>query len=128
MLPDFPILKTERLLLRQFEANDLQHVFQGLSHPEVIKYYGVSYKSLEDTKLQMEWFKKLEEEGTGMWWAIHSANGRIFYGAAGLNNLNTVHKRAEIGFWLLPVFWKKGITQEAIFVICKHAFEQIKLH
>jgi ribosomal-protein-alanine N-acetyltransferase len=34
MLADFPILKTERLLLRQFLASDLENVFQGLSHPD----------------------------------------------------------------------------------------------
>jgi ribosomal-protein-alanine N-acetyltransferase len=50
----------------------------------------------------MEWFKNLEKQGTGIWWAIHSVNGDNFYGAAGLNNLSTVHKKAEIGFWILP--------------------------
>ena len=51
-MTEFPILKTERLLLRQFVDTELENVFKGLSHPEIIRYYGVSYKTLEATKEQ----------------------------------------------------------------------------
>lgn len=49
----FPIIKTKWLLLRQFEKSDLEKVFKRLSHPHVIKYYGVSYDRLEATKAQL---------------------------------------------------------------------------
>ena len=41
----FPTIKTSRFRLRQFTDADLENVFKGLSHPEVIKYYGVSFNS-----------------------------------------------------------------------------------
>lgn len=50
MTREFPIIKTDRLLLRQFVESDLENVFNGLSHPDIIKYYGVSYLTLEATK------------------------------------------------------------------------------
>jgi ribosomal-protein-alanine N-acetyltransferase len=37
MTAEFPQIKTNRLLLRQLENNDLEKVFEGLSHPDVIK-------------------------------------------------------------------------------------------
>lgn len=95
---EFTIIKTERLLLRQFIKSDLENVFKGLSDPEIIKYYGVSYQTLEDTKAQMKFFADLEKEETGIWWAICSLDNNIFYGAGGLNSLNKEHKKAEIGF------------------------------
>ena len=49
----FTILNSERLLLRQIVQEDIHDIFKGLSHPEVIKYYGVSYQTLEDTKEQI---------------------------------------------------------------------------
>ena len=127
-LESFPELKTEQLLLKQFLPDDIKHVFTGLSHPAVIKYYGVNYKTLTETEIQMNWFKSLEDEKTGIWWAIHSSDGKHFYGAVGLNNLSILHRKAEIGFWLLPMYWGKGIMQEAISLVCKYGFEQIKLH
>ena len=125
---DFPIIKTERLLLRQFIASDLENVYKGLSDPEIIKYYGVSYKTLEDTKAQMQFFVDLEKEGTGIWWAVCSLDNKTFYGAGGLNSLNKVHKKAEIGFWLLKEFWGQGIMTEVMPIICNYGFDNLELH
>ena len=45
---------TQNYYLRDILASDLEPIFLGLSHPEVIKYYGISYSSLEETKTQMQ--------------------------------------------------------------------------
>ena len=121
-------IKTERLLLRQFIESDLENVFKGLSNPDIIKYYGVSYQTLEDTKQQMKFFSNLEKEGTGIWWAICSLDNNIFYGAGGLNSLSKEHKKAEIGFWLLKEYWGQGIMTEIMPLICKYGFDNLGLH
>ena len=121
-------IKTKRLLLRPFQPDDLENVFRGLSHPDIIPYYGVRYDSLDATKAQMEFFFELEKNGTGMWWAICSLDNNIFYGAGGLNSLSKEHKKAEIGFWLLPKYWGKGILSEAMPLICSYGFNQLGLH
>ena len=88
MITVFPIIKTDRLLLRQFVESDIENVFKGLSHPDIIKYYGVSYQTLEATKAQMKFFADLEKNETGIWWAVCSLDNNIFYGAGGLNSLS----------------------------------------
>lgn len=128
MTTEFPQIKTNRLLLRQLENNDLEKVFEGLSHPDVIKYYGISFDSLEATKEQMSWFADLEKHKTGIWWAICSVDNKTFYGAGGLNDMKKEHKKAEIGFWLLPEFWRQGIMTEAIPLICNFGFDTLGLH
>ncbi|RBN51830.1 GNAT family N-acetyltransferase [Flavobacterium psychrolimnae] len=128
MTTEFPIIKTEKLLLRQFVENDLENVFKGLSHPEIIKYYGVSFQTLEATKEQMTFFADLEKNETGIWWAVCSADNKIFYGAGGLSSLNKEHKKAEIGFWLISEFWGNGIMKEAMPLICNYGFDNLELH
>lgn len=128
MITEFPTIKTERLLLRQFVDNDIENVFKGLSDPDIIKYYGVSYQTLEATKDQMKFFADLEINETGIWWAVCSSDNKTFYGAGGLNNLSKEHKKAEIGFWLIPEFWGKGIMTEAMPVICNYGFNNLGLH
>lgn len=128
MNSNFPILKTERLLLRQFADSDLENVFNGLSHPDIIKYYGVSYQTLEATKAQMEFFADLEKNETGIWWAVCSPDNQLFYGAGGLNSLSKEHKKAEIGFWLLPGYWGKGFMTEAMPLICNYGFDTLGIH
>ena len=124
----FPTIQTTRLLLRAFQPEDISQVFYGLSHPQVIPYYGVSFSSLEATREQMDWFANLEQTGKGIWWAICSANNQIFYGAGGLNAINREHRKAEIGFWLLPEYWGQGIMQEAVPLILNHGFRTFNLH
>jgi ribosomal-protein-alanine N-acetyltransferase len=128
MTSEFPVIKTKRLLLRQFVDSDLEIVFKGLSHPDIIKYYGVNYDTLEATKKQMKFFADLGNSGTGIWWAISSVDNKTFYGAGGLNNLSKEHRKAEIGFWLLPDFWGKGIMKEAMQLIYNYGFQKLGLH
>ncbi len=128
MNKEFPILKSERVYLRQFKGSDLENVFKGLSHPDIIKYYGINFDSLEATKEQMVWFSELEKNGTGIWWAVCSKVDDKFLGAGGLNNLSKENKKAEIGFWLLPEHWGQRIIPEIIPLILNHAFNTIGLH
>ena len=102
MKKKFPVLKSERVVLREFKDSDIENVFKGLSHPDIIKYYGINFDSIEATKKQMIWFADLQKKGTGIWWAVCSKDDGRFLGAGGLNDLNTKNKKAEIGFWLLP--------------------------
>jgi ribosomal-protein-alanine N-acetyltransferase len=121
-------IETNRILLRPIVESDISNVFKGLSHPDIIKHYGVSYQTLEDTKEQMKFFYNLEKEGTGIWWAICSLDNNIFYGAGGLNSLSKEHKKAEIGFWLLKEYWGQGIMTEIMPLICKYGFDNLGLH
>lgn len=121
-------IQTDRLLLRPIVAGDIDHVFKGLSHPDVIKYYGVSFHTFEATKEQMTWFADLEKNGTGIWFAVCSLDDKTFYGAGGLSSLSKEHRKAEIGFWLMPGFWGQGIMTEAMPLICDYGFDRLGLH
>ena len=80
-----PKKRTEKLLLRQFDENDIENVFKGLSHTDVIKHYGISFDSLEATKEQMTWFADLEKDGTGMWFAVCLRRKSIPWSCANTN-------------------------------------------
>ncbi|WP_037374090.1 GNAT family N-acetyltransferase [Salinimicrobium xinjiangense] len=124
----FPNIKTTRLNLRQITEADLENIYSGLSHPDVIKHYGVNYSSLEATWEQLEWYAELERTHTGLWRAITLAETGKFCGAIGYNNLSREHKKAELGFWLLPEFWGRGYVQEAMEAVLEYAYQKLKLH
>ncbi len=128
IVSDFPTLTTDRFLLRQFNHNDLKNVYEGLSHPDVIKYYGISFNTLEATEEQIKWFRDLEINETGIWWAICNKENLTFIGAGGFNDLEKENRKAEIGFWLLPENWGKGIMKEVMPVICNYGFKNLRLH
>lgn len=123
----FPTLQTERLNLRQINYKDKEKVFEGLSHPKVIKHYGVSFKTLEETEEQMDWYERLWNERTGIWWGICKKGGNKLIGACGFNNYEEQHQKAELGYWLLPTHWRQGFASEAIKPVLEFGFEQMQL-
>lgn len=123
-----PILKSERLLLRKISIADLPNIYKGLSNPEVANFFGDSYTTLKQTEEQLHWFKKLEKDKTGIWWAICSLDNKIFYGTGGFHELEKEHRKSEIGFWLLPEFWGQGIIKEAVQLICDFGFNTLHLN
>lgn len=126
--PMFPSLHTERLLLREIIPSDIDFVFKGLSHPDVTRYYGVNYKTLEATKEQMDWYSNMMKNDDGRCWAICSKNNEIFYGVITLPFWKKEHRSIELGYWLLPEYWKKGFISEALRAIIDHAFGEMNVH
>lgn len=124
----FTELHTNRFLLKEILPEDQPFIFSGLSDPAVIPFYGVQYKTLEDTAAQMKFYKSIWEERTGCWWKIVDRQTGEPAGACGMNNYQLIHEKAEIGYWLLPQYWKKGIMPEVIPAMIKHLFSTWRLH
>lgn len=124
----FPELATSRFLLQQILPEDQPFIFEGLSHPQVIPYYGVQYKTLEETSAQMEYYIRLRKEGTGTWWKIVHKRTFEKVGAVGFNNYHALHHKCEVGYWLLPQHWGKGIALEVLQCLIRYLFEWKKIH
>ncbi len=124
----FPEITTQRFRLRKILSIDQQQIFEGLSNEDVIKYYGVSYKTFEDTLRQMQWYENLLNTETGIWWGISFRESKELIGACGFNNTSIEHKKTEMGYWLFPQNRKKGVMMEVAPAIIEYAFTVLKLH
>lgn len=125
----FPELRTARFLLRRIVPVDTEAVFVGLSDPRVIRHYGVSYRTREEAEVQMRWFEDLLAQGTGIWWAVcEPSNPATLVGAAGLNDVCTKHLRGELGYWLLPDHWGRGVAGECVAAVLDYGYGVMKLH
>lgn len=96
--------------------------------PEVIQYYGVNYNSLEATDEQMNWYANLEKSNSGLWWAIRLKDTKEFCGAIGYNDYQKEHRKAELGFWLLPENWGKGYIRESASEVIGFLFNKLEVH
>lgn len=126
----FVELATPRFRLRRIVPADIEIVFRGLSDARVIAHYGVSYESLEATQRQLDWFEEIHAAGTGAWWGICEQGGGddVLIGACGLNDVKVEHGRGELGYWLLPEHWGRGIATECVGAMLEHAFGALALH
>jgi ribosomal-protein-alanine N-acetyltransferase len=124
----FPVLRKQPVLLRQIKPSDQIAVFQGLSDPDVIRYYGVEYHSLADTKAQMDWYRDIQQQGSGIWWAITTEAVGDLIGTCGLYNIQAQHRKAELGYWLLPHYWRQGVMRATLETVMAYGFGTLNLH
>ncbi|MBC3948372.1 GNAT family N-acetyltransferase [Pseudomonas sp. DOAB1069] len=124
-VPEFAL---DRIRLRPVRPSDLPAVYVGLSDPLVIAHYGVSYSSIEATEAQMQWFEKIVAEQTGAWWAIADLKDDSMIGACGFNDWSQHHRRVELGYWLMPTYWRQGLLTDALPSVFRYAFEVMGVH
>lgn len=125
----FPIIQTERLLLRQVEISDAKEIFILRSDERIIKYLDrPPAKSVEDALIFIEKTRELELSKNGINWAITLKEDPTLIGTICYWNILKEHYRAEIGYSLLPHYQGTGIMQEALSAVLIFGFEKMKLH
>ncbi len=103
----FPVLYTERLLLRKICKEDIPQLLALRSNDTAMKYIDKEYNgSLAEAQ---EFFQKMDdgvEKNEGIVWAIATRESPGFLiGYIGFWRLMKEHYRAETGYMLLPEFW-----------------------
>lgn len=125
----FQNLETERLLLRRLDVNDWEEIMALRGNPETMKFIP---RPLVTTKEQaLEHLAMIEEKiinNTGINWGITIKGNRKIIGIIGHYRIQPENHRAEIGYMSLPETYGKGYITEAINVVLKYGFDQMKLH
>ncbi|TBW29990.1 GNAT family N-acetyltransferase [Gramella sp. KN1008] len=121
-------METENYILKEIVDSDIDNIHKGLSNPQITRFYGVHFSSLEETEEQMEWYRNLKKEGKGIWWGIYDKKNDQFCGAGGFNDRDKQHRKAEIGLWLLKEYWGKGILSEVMPKLFENGFTQLGLN
>ncbi|RYZ29697.1 MAG: N-acetyltransferase [Chitinophagaceae bacterium] len=126
----FPILTTERLLLREMTPADAPGVLRLRSSKEVMKYINRPLAlTLSDAEAWINVVVSTLQKDEGITWCMAlREKPSEFIGSIGLWRIEKENYRAEIGYMLDPSFQGQGIMSEAIQKVVTYGFEQMKLH
>lgn len=125
----FPILETERLILRRVENTDVNEIFALRSNPDTMKYIPRPLvKTTEDALEHIAMMEDKIENNEAINWAITIKGNPKLIGVIGHYRMKPEDYRAEIGYMLLPEFNGKGIISEAVKEVVKYGFKIMKLH
>jgi ribosomal-protein-alanine N-acetyltransferase len=125
----FPLIATEKLLLRKVELNDVNEIFFLRSDERVMRYIDRSpAKSLEEAGEFIKKITELEENNEAVTWAITIKENPELIGTICYWNIQKEHYRAEVGYVLHPDYWGKGIMQEAFTKVLNYGFKVMDLH
>lgn len=125
----FPVIETERLLLREVTEEDARDIFILRSDPEVIKYVDRAPAVSLDEALQfIRMIKGMLSDGKGICWAITLKDSDQLIGTVDIWRIIPEHLRAEIGYALHPGHHGKGIMKEALRAALHYGFHTMRLH
>lgn len=125
----FPVLHTERLLLRQTEETDAEEIFFLRSDPQMLKYLDrLPAKSIDEA---IAWIKMINDnvvKNDGITWAVTLKNEPKLIGSISLWNIQKNHYRSEIGYVLHTAHQGKGLMNEVMGAVLDYGFRQMNLH
>ncbi len=120
--------ETPRLLLESWDLDDFEAFAAIARDPEVMRFIAEG-KPWPDSKIG--WFMGKQaalQETLGFCnWKITDRTSRELLGFCGIAPLASVGE-IEIGWWLKPAHWQKGIAFEAAERVVSAAFEDHSIH
>lgn len=112
----FPVLRTDKLLLRQMTLADAFGVYELRSNEEIMQYINrLLTKTVEEAENWIRIILEALAKNEGITWCIALKDKPDDHvGSIGLWRIEKENHRAEIGYMLHPALQGKSIMYEAI--------------
>lgn len=124
----FPVLTTERLVLRKLVAGDDEDLFRIRTNEKVNQYLGRAViQTLEEANILIEKLNAGIKEKKWIFWALMLKNNAALLGTVCLWNIDRYESVAEIGFELHPEAQGKGYMLEVVPAVLRYGFDKLKL-
>ncbi len=125
----FPIIETERLILRDIRISDIDDMFEYASHDIITQYVlWDTHLSTNDTMVFINLTIKAYKKGNHFDWGIELKSNGKFIGTAGFPNMDIKNRNSELGFVVSQDYCGQGIATEAAKAVLGFGFKELKLH
>lgn len=125
----FPVLMTDRLILRKVTLSDVEALYSIKSDRDLTAKYGIyPHDSKEITRKWIEMILKDYEEHKTLFWCITLRDSDVPIGSFTLWNIDLSSYRAELGYELNRMYWRKGIMYESLSALLEWAFVKMGLN
>lgn len=125
----FPIIKTDRLTLREIRPEDAKRIFDMRSNGRVNTFITrQNMQHQEDAKALAERTINAYNNKQAIGWAGILRDNQEIIGTCGFNMIDTYNLRAEIGGEMATEYWGKNIAIEAVQAIIQFGLNTMNLH
>jgi RimJ/RimL family protein N-acetyltransferase len=121
-------LETERLVLREFVADDVAAVHEYASDPEVSRFMTWGPNTFEATREFVATVIARPADGDEFGFAITLRDSGRLIGSVGIGIWSNEHRRGELGYVLHRAYWSQGFATEATRRIVRYGFDEMDLH
>jgi len=126
---EFPVIETERLILKELKDNHALDIFEYFSDEEVLEYYDIyPLTEIEEAEKLISVLENRFKKQKGIRWGISLKSSGKIIGTCGYHNLDKESFKAEIGYELSREYWRQGIMKEALGAIISFGFKEMELN
>lgn len=124
----FPVVETERLVLREIVPSDVQDVFAFRSDAEEQRHNDPPCQHVSEAEELITRLARDFADGAAVQWGLtRKADGRV-EGLLGYNYWNRPHRRAGVGYDLARRLWGQGLMSEALGAVVEFGSERMRLN
>ena len=128
-LSTFPVLATERLVLRQLRPSDARCVLAMRFDPLVMRHVNRPLaQTIEDASALIELINSRTHANEAVHWAITVQGDDQFIGLIGFWRIVKEHHFGELGYTLASDHWGRGYISEAIAAVLPVGFNTLGFH
>lgn len=126
----FVPITTERLSIRDLEANDGPRIFSYHRHPDVARFQSWGKESVDVVQSYIRGLASTEPGAPGKWYQVglYLREGDKLIGDCGFRTFADNPEQAEIGITVAPEFQGKGYAAEALRALLNFLFTDLKMH
>ncbi len=124
-----PTIIGTRITLRQIRKRDAESI-QKHAHDKLVSRYMTCLPFPYKIEHALLWIKnchRVNRTKTDIMWGIQDNTTGEIIGGIGLHHINYQHKNAETGYWIGRKYWRLGLMTEAVKLVLKYAFKELKL-
>ncbi|QJI37166.1 GNAT family N-acetyltransferase [Pseudomonas sp. ADAK13] len=129
-MSDFPLIKTERLRLRELTPQDAAVLFAIHGDAEAMKWFGTDpLTEPRQAEQLIELFASWRTSANpGVRWGIEDTATAALIGTCGFFKWNRGWRSCAIGFELAPSAQGRGLMKEAVYAAVQWAFQHMALN
>lgn len=123
-------IETKRLILRKFEINDAEDMFNNWAKdPENVKYLTWNaHKNVNETKeMVSKWVMEYENQNYYRWGVVLKENSSVI-GGIDVTSLMERIECCEIGYILSKKYWNNGFMTESLHAVLDFLFNKVGFH
>ncbi len=125
----FPILTTDRLILRQLTHADADAICAIFGSPEVLRFLNNDPVDTPERAIGMiDWLAQNYHNHNGIDWGITVRGDDCVIGMCGLYDWDRENRHIDLGYHLLPAEWGKGYATEASHALIAWGFASLDVH
>ncbi len=135
MIPDIEVVEEineNDFFLRKISLSDAGFFYKNLENETLTRYLSLrALRNLNRSKKLIKNYLRYWNRNIQYNYIIELRENKIIkntYGSISLWNISWLHKRAEVGVWVVPDFWNQGIGTKSINLIKNIAFLNLKLN